>query len=153
MKVTTKKEKATWLQDASQGFGARIWGNPFRPNTQYKFIGFSDTTNTKTITKGGKPFEIVERFVVVSDSTKEFEVNVKYFFTTYNEGEDLNSKTLYGLGDGTTDPVQILFEAVEALKSFTVEYFSGYSLDFQHWEKTKERQLKLNQKAIKYIIS
>ena len=148
----TKTQKAKWLEDASQLFGSRIWGNPFRPNVKYKFTGFSDTVNTKTVTRGGKPTEITERFVIVSDSIKEFEVNTKFFFTTYNESEELSSPTVYGLGDGVTDPVQILFEAVEALKEFTIEYITAYSLDFAHWEKTKERKLAANEKAIRYII-
>lgn len=155
MKLTNKQQKTEWINNASEGFGARIWGNPFRPNTRYKFNGFSDKTETKTIKRKGESVEITERFIFVKnlDTNKESEVNAKYFFTTYNEDEDLFSPTVYSLGDGTTDPVELLFNAVEASKEFTIQYFSAYSLDFAHWQKTNERKLKLNEKAIKYIIA
>ena len=155
MKLTNKTQKTNWLQNASEGFGARIWGNPFRPNKRYKFNGFSDRTETKTIKRKGQSVEITERFLFVTDleTNKESEINSKYFFTTYNEDEDLFSPTVYSLGDGTTDPVEILFKAVEASKEFSIQYFNAYSLDFEHWQKSQERKLKLNEKAIKYIIA
>lgn len=155
MKLTNKQQKTEWINNASEGFGARIWGNPFRPNIRYKFNGFSDKTETKTIKRKGESVEITERFIFVKnlDTNKESEVNAKYFFTTYNESEDLNSSTVYALGNGDEDPVQILFNAVDGSKEFKIEYFEAYSLDFAHWQKHQERQLKLNQKAIKYIIA
>ena len=155
MKLTNKTQKENWLQNAAEGFGARIWGNPFRPNRRYKFNGFSDRAETKTIKRKGESVEITERFLFVTDleTNKESEINSKYFFTTYNEDEDLFSPTVYSLGDGTTDPVEILFKAVEASKEFSIQYFNAYSLDFEHWKKHQERKLKLNEKAIKYIIA
>ena len=155
MKLSNPQQKLAWMNDASEGFGARIWGNPFRTETNYQFVGFSDKTEPKTITRKGVKVDIVERFIFIKniDENKEMEVNAKYFFTTYNSGEDLNSSTVYSLGDGVTDPVDLLFEAVEASKEFKIEYFSAYSLDFAHWQKFQERKLKLNEKAIKYIIA
>lgn len=155
MKLTNKEQKKNWLDNASEGFGARIWGNPFRPNKRYKFNGFSDKTELKTIKRKGQSVEITERFLFVTDleTNKESEINVKFFFTTYNENEDLMSSTIYALGDGTTDPVELLFKAVEDKKEFAIEYVTAYSLDYEHWQKHQERKLKLNEKAIKYIIA
>lgn len=155
MKLTTNAQKLNWVNDASEGFGARIWGNPFKIDTKYQFIGLSDKTQSKKIKRNGQELEITERFLLIKnlDNNQEMEVNSKYFFTTYNSEEDLNSQTVYSLGDGTTDPVEILFEAVEGSKDFTIQYFSAYSLDFAHWQKHQERKLKLNEKAIKYIIA
>lgn len=155
MKLTNTQQKLAWLQDAGDGFGARIWGNPFRTETKYQFKGFSDKTEPKKIKRNGQELEINERFILIENltSNQEMEVNCKYFFTTYNESEDLMSPTIYGLGDGVKDPVEVLFEAVEASKEFTIEHFDAYSLDFAHWQQFKERKLKLNSKAIKYIIA
>ena len=155
MKLSNPQQKLAWMNDASEGFGARIWGNPFRTETGYQFIGFSDKTQPKKIKRNGQEIEISERFILVKNltSNQEMEVNAKFFFTTYNSEEDLNSQTVYSLGNGDEDPVNILFEAVEGSKEFTIQYFNAYSLDFAHWQKHQERQLKLNPKAIKYIIA